>query len=91
MVACACKLSILRSEAVKLLAPGSRPVWAKTQFQKHIQMQSMLQRVSREKNCKLSLKNLYPQRKKILQENEKTQLKTKLETANATYRWPMNT
>lgn len=54
-------------------------------------MQSMLQRVSREKNCKLSLKNLYPQRKKILQENEKTQLKTKLETANATYRWPMNT
>lgn len=64
MVACACKLSILRSEAVKLLAPGSRPAWAKTQFQntqrKHIQIQSMLQRVSREKIARY----LYPQKKK---------------------------
>ncbi|EGW06442.1 hypothetical protein I79_004082 [Cricetulus griseus] len=53
MVACTCKLSILGSEAVKLLAPiqgfivSSRTAWAKTQSLKHIKAthkNSVLQR-----------------------------------------------
>lgn len=90
MVACACKLSILRSEAVKLLAPGSRPAWAKTQFQKH----KVCFKEYQEKKLQVIFKELVSTKKK---KNKNLQGKWKdnpIENQTGDWkcnRWPMNT